>query len=490
MSISKVGEFTKLVYDPDYANCNVVESVCLKRGYYDAVDTNFIVDLLNLPWFHRTWPIQELVLASKAVLMYGDLLLSWPNFVASLKELQTNELLQESLLTSRSNPASYYDDTECYRTLTDLIWGFGCKTSVSAVLGLARPKLSTKPEDKVYGLYGIFDHLQIRELPKVDYNRPVHETYTEIAIASIKSEQSLNVLYHVCLPQLIPLPSWVPDWSNTAYFRPILVNESHASRSSIPSYSFNGHQLSVTGITIDSISQIATSTSIAMANFRRGYNARMDVHEIDKRYNGVIELVRTLQEWIKLSRQLRVYPTHISPSEAFFRVVTQNANLGPLAKFTKTLHNTLERWLYIMTIDNTIDLRRLHERIQDMPQYLNTLDDYARLFGCGEDLEVWPTELQIRLALRLFNPEVALVQHEIFLNSYHKTFVITKGGYMGTCPRWAEAGDVVVLISGLKTPFIARKDGRNYRLIGPAYIEGIMEGERWDEEKASDITFI
>jgi hypothetical protein len=47
---------------------------------------------------------------------------------------------------------------------------------------------------------------------------------------------------------------------------------------------------------IDSIRHTAPSTSIAMPTFRRGYNARMNVLKVAQRYNGVIELVRTLQE--------------------------------------------------------------------------------------------------------------------------------------------------------------------------------------------------
>jgi hypothetical protein len=33
-----------------------------------------------------------------------------------------------------------------------------------------------------------------------------------------------------------------------------------------------------------------------MPTFRRGYNARVNVLKVAQRYNGVIELVRTLQE--------------------------------------------------------------------------------------------------------------------------------------------------------------------------------------------------
>jgi hypothetical protein len=178
-----------------------------------------------------------------------------------------------------------------------LIRGSNKNCSISAFLGLVRSKQSTKPDDKIYGLYGIFDDLRIQGLPKVDYDRPVHETYTAVAVAAIKSEKCLDILYHIGLPQLIPkLPSWVPDWSNTAYIWPIRVDRSYASGLSKPSYSFNRTHLTVKGFIIDSIAHTAPSTSIAMATFRHGYNAWMSTLEVEKRYKGVIELVRTLHE--------------------------------------------------------------------------------------------------------------------------------------------------------------------------------------------------
>jgi hypothetical protein len=373
--------------------------VGLKRGYYDAVDTNFIVNLLNLSWFHRTWPIQELVLASTIYLVYGDLQLLWSDFINSLKRLQTNELWRRWLRSSScSDPASYYDDIECYRTLTDLIRGSNRRPAISTVLAIARSKLSTQPEDKVYGLYGIFDHLQIKGLPEVDYARAVHETFTDIAIAAIKSEESLDVLYHVSLPPLVPnLPSWVPDWSNTAYFRPILIANSRASSSSVPFYSIRGRHSSVKGLVIDSIHHIALSTSTALSNFRRGNNTRMNMLEVEKRCNGVIEVVRTLQEWIKFSDLINGYPTGITTREALYRVVVQNTVLSPLVDSKQELCTTLEQCYFVMTHTSSLDLQKLHQRVKKVSEYEATIADYSRLFGVGSDIRTWPTELQTRL---------------------------------------------------------------------------------------------
>jgi hypothetical protein len=270
-----------------------------------------------------------------------------------------------------------------------------------------RSKLSTKPDDKVYGLYSILDSLQFSKLPKVDYNRPVHETYTEMAIAVINSEKSLDILYHTCVPQLIPhLPSWVPDWSNTAYFRPVRVASSHGSGSSNPSYSF--------------------------------------------------------------SKRTR---------KALYNVLVQNAILGVFTVHSYELQVAINNCMGI-TIASSSDLEILQKSIQNTPEYAETLTDFSLLLGVSPEISMWPVELQIRFVLRLVNSKVTLVQHEIFLNTYHKTLIVTQEGYIGTCPRWAKPGDLVLLVAGLQTPFIVREGGGEYRMIGPAYVEGVMNGEK------------
>jgi hypothetical protein len=69
---------------------------------------------------------------------------------------------------------------------------------------------------------------------------------------------------------------------------------------------------------------------------------------------------------------------------------------------------------------------------------------------------MWPVELQIRFFLRLVNSKVTLVQHDIFMNTYHETLIVTQEVYIGTCPRWAKPGDLVLLVAGLQTPRAGR----------------------------------
>jgi hypothetical protein len=457
--------------------------------------------------------IQELVLARNPVLMCDSVVLPWSSFIKTLQILQNQELLDRNLY-SRSNPPSFYGDTECYRRLASLSRRARDASPISTVLQLARPKNAAKALDKVYGLYGILDYMRVNDIPKVDYNRPVHSVYTDITTTAILHEKSLDILYQVCLPARVPyLPSWVPDFSNSAYFHHMRVTCLKASGSSKPIYSFNGVELSVSGILIDQLSEVAISTSFTMASFRRGYKARMAVEETHQRYTGVLELIKTMQAWIKLSQKLHSYPTGEIPSEVFYRVIGRSdaqvkgeipsevvyrligqgdghvfEDLDDLSPRT-----SLQKWFDTMTSTFTDDpsiLQSLLDKVRSVPEYSAMLNHYAALFNRGTNIETWPDELKIRFILRLASPAVAVMQHDFFLNTYHRTFVLTRGGYMGMCPRWAKARDLVALISGLKTPFIVRDAGDQYNLIGPAYIQGVMLGERWDDSKVGPIWLV
>ncbi|KAH7379332.1 hypothetical protein DE146DRAFT_761521 [Phaeosphaeria sp. MPI-PUGE-AT-0046c] len=72
---------------------------------------------------------------------------------------------------------------------------------------------------------------------------------------------------------------------------------------------------------------------------------------------------------------------------------------------------------------------------------------------------------------------VELVQYAL-----GRRFFITKSGHFGLAPPAAEKGDKVALLQGVDVPFILRKQGRGFELIGEAYVDGLMNGaviEQW-----------
>ena len=155
--------------------------------------------------------------------------------------------------------------------------------------------------------------------------------------------------------------------------------------------------------------------------------------------------------------------------------------------------NDFQQIVYLLTANfegNKIDLGVIHKKIQQSEAYQPIRDDYANIFGLSRDANEWPDEILIRLFLRLYSYEISRMQHDICLITYHRTLFTTRDGYIGVGPRWIRPGDKISLISGLTLPFVIREKKENYNLIGPAYVHGIMEGERWDGMQVTDIELV
>lgn len=58
-----------------------------------------------------------------------------------------------------------------------------------------------------------------------------------------------------------------------------------------------------------------------------------------------------------------------------------------------------------------------------------------------------------------------------------RRFCTTDTGLMGWAPERAIVTDMVCVILGARMPYILRKTGDTFQLVGHAYLHGVMEGE-------------
>lgn len=59
-----------------------------------------------------------------------------------------------------------------------------------------------------------------------------------------------------------------------------------------------------------------------------------------------------------------------------------------------------------------------------------------------------------------------------------------ENGFLMLLPEGTDVGDQVVLVKGGRVPLVVWWDGRGegcYRLVGEAYVDGIMDGEAFQE---------
>jgi hypothetical protein len=100
----------------------------------------------------------------------------------------------------------------------------------------------------------------------------------------------------------------------------------------------------------------------------------------------------------------------------------------------------------------------------------------------GHRFEVWRLRSRIPAS---FNPGQSLgdrwddyvypITSNLRINK--SRFFITREGRMGLGPPTLNEGDAVVILEGGGMPFILRKKGNRYQLIGCAYVHGVMKGE-------------
>jgi hypothetical protein len=79
--------------------------------------------------------------------------------------------------------------------------------------------------------------------------------------------------------------------------------------------------------------------------------------------------------------------------------------------------------------------------------------------------------------------------------SQHRRMGRMENGWLGMMPGYAKVGDVVILARGGRVPLVLRKketevDGvqeERVFFVGEAYVQGVMKGEMWDEQRCEDI---
>jgi len=143
--------------------------------------------------------------------------------------------------------------------------------------------------------------------------------------------------------------------------------------------------------------------------------------------------------------------------------------------------------------DEEIDVSDNHEpkRLERVMSVLSTLaaiDRNSRQSSSQEHVDSLPTMQSYP------DPEILFSMYSAAIRpSYLRSFFATRGGYIGMGPAYSEPGDRVCLIAGINTPYIIRmSQGGDLgplrgKLVGEAYVHGIMDGEIMDVRKVRSI---
>jgi hypothetical protein len=160
--------------------------------------------LVDRPWFHRIWVVQELALSRTVAVHIGSYTFPWQPF----------EHFANWLPNHKVDPKAHPELTEALLRVAR----FPRQSPFPSLFCRTIHLSATDPRDKVFGILGMARFQSVTIEP--DYTKPAQEVFAEAASAMLQ-EGHLAMYLHAPLhplrkiPVLEPLPnlpSWVPDF--------------------------------------------------------------------------------------------------------------------------------------------------------------------------------------------------------------------------------------------------------------------------------------
>jgi hypothetical protein len=164
--------------------------------------------LLGRTWFERLWIRQEIMLATKAVLICGFNTMPWLRFRNAIFYLHAKVRDEQHVIDSRPSVFRQFWD----RIMLIYVLCFSPHMSFSLDQQIIRTKdcKCSDPRDRIYALLSI-TQIQKGVTINVDYTRRTDEVYRDVVLQYYKSNLFLLT---DCEMQNPPSerPSWVPNW--------------------------------------------------------------------------------------------------------------------------------------------------------------------------------------------------------------------------------------------------------------------------------------
>ena len=424
-----------------------------------------LIRLFNLPWWKRTWTVQEFVLADKLVF-----------------QCSTNLISKEVMYMARENFWSHKDrccsENEIDTPDPDLGMSLAkafeqpakldfvnkrrdSGASYSILLAIASFSIRdvSDPRDKVYGMLGLGTG-PYSTLVKPDYTLSPEQVCEALAFRSSERTGKLEFLSHLFEHQNPKLPSFLPNWTGSYAWNPIYamrldhVNFFSASQNLPAKFTVVSSGMLITrGVIFDTI--VATSTTSILQ---------------ESLNSDALERLEALAGLDSLRRELYC---HTSDSL--------------LVAFWHTLCGGME-----MVLQDSNRFQRRLKGSTDLTKYFK-----------WKALCVAPPQLKGEL----WDNEINAILLDIEAATQGRRFFTTKKGYFGLGPESCGKGDVVAVLQGGNVPYILRAEislrrllhvsrllmqARTvdvvttavnlcaqglYTILGDSYVHGIMDGE-------------
>ncbi|KAK7887989.1 hypothetical protein LTR67_009383 [Exophiala xenobiotica] len=422
------------------------------------------------PWFTRVWIIQEFALACSPQFMIGSHFRDaeyLPNAVARAAQHLGILYIQDSFYGS--NPVRNTAIAEAYFYVLvkhQAVYRIHCarnrlgyQRSLCELLdGTTLYFEATDPRDRVYALLGLSDDENIKQDLYVDYKEAENDFAIRVSLYLSRRQFGIYPLYH-CVGDVEGYVSWALNLTNTREGLANLIGPSGYTKRDM--YRACGparfvrkmsdlrvHGLTVRGWIVDTISL---------------YMERSMPHDAQLKTPQDLEK-HAVWQGLALDWMLSVSPMQPRPE----------------GEFVKTCWRTVIADL----VEPSGGEGHGYRRLRDWPssdRCIDTVDKVQRVA-----YQKWKGDLPESYKMKLTGTELndLRIYAESFSNTLGRKLALSKETRTPCLvPYDACEGDNIVIIQGCQIPFILRRrddgDGKGeyFRIVGCAYVHGIMDGE-------------
>ncbi|KAH8880293.1 hypothetical protein GQ53DRAFT_813423 [Thozetella sp. PMI_491] len=422
------------------------------HGAGGTFDFDLIWRLLRQrPWWWRVWVIQEMVLARTAMVFCGYYSVPWEDIIDGLRVFEWMALYPSTEPRHRRVYSVVADISQNLLHLVSIYNGY--RTSLQGDSARGMPLLeiilgaahsagnglqATDSRDKIYGLLGMVRQ-QDRDKIEVDYSEdmPLSKVLFMVAKALVE-EYGPNILIYCQETKLAPaLPSWAPDWTSPR--TPVVGDVFGRFYEAAGGKEWSARSLSLTYE--EPLLSLGGHLCSTVRTVGLEFGATPDPSRDSNSYR---DFIIDLQSMISLSG-----------SEA-----ESNLWRVPIADFglvDRADREGAARFTYGYDVLSGVIKPPADMSTEEKSAWaLSESWDYRR---------VW--KLKGRRAF------------------------VDDAGRPGMGPQSTLAGDQIALFAGGGVPFAVRRgqDGL-YRLVGPVYVVGLMDGEAAEEARFREIPII
>lgn len=449
---------------------------------------------LENEWFHRVWTFQEVFLSRKADIICGRHSFHWELFASAWKILDTIglKLYSASHESAVTVIATFVWDREMQlggtRTRERMI-------RLSNLVRATHRHSASDPRDRIFALIAMVEPRNgVQFVP--DYSLTVEDVYIQYARLMIQDDGHLQILSDMSGRETNPsLPSWVPDWRKAmrgqhlaertrdyplkyhlhkGFDPPVVIEQNSDSR-----------KLQLRGACVDKVLGL--------------WPLRDFIDEFDP--DGVLA-----GRWQSVLQRYGLFYQVLGQIAFKFPRIYEYSNESCYSAFVRTLAadglpnsqrcSEIDRQQLFPWYNDLIKLnwRQCVAPLPFDPDSMNN-SPYRDMAG-GPVHEVYDLLLgrgiPTRWTMEGFSLERIRVDdiychltREILRKmqavARHRVFFMTEKGYIGIGPRSMRAEDLVYDFLGGDVFYVLRpaEGPVEFRLLGDAYVHGIMDGELW-----------